>query len=241
MRSSAARSCTGNFTLGGFGRRSGSNEICSRKHVSGQTGSARESSSIAISTVDRLLISARSPTWKLRHVCTSVSIWARPPSRRCCVDDAGEVRASASTRSRYRIRRPGWSEQDPATWWSGDARHRRGCGCLPMRKSTASLPMRSAAIGLSGQMHGATLLDASPTTSCDRRFCGMTAASDVECARNWSRYLNFREITGNLAMPGFTAPKLALDTQARARGVRVASPRYCCRRITCACCSPAST
>ena len=50
---------------------------------------------------------------------------------------------------------PGWSEQDPAAWWKAtqDA----------VAKLTAARRDQVQGIGLSGQMHGATLLDANGT------------------------------------------------------------------------------
>src|SRR5438270_9657690 len=67
------------------------------------------------------------------------------------IDDSGSVADQASAALRVSRPLPLWSEQDPSDWWSaantavGDLR-------LPLRKAVR-------AIGLSGQMHGATLLD----------------------------------------------------------------------------------
>ena len=66
-----------------------------------------------------------------------------------------------------------------------------------------------AGIGLSGQMHGLVALDAA-TACCDRRSCGTTSGRRAECAEieetiGLERLLS---LTGNRALPGFTAPKL---------------------------------
>lgn len=95
----------------------------------------------------------------------------------------------------------GWSEQAPADWIRAteDA----------IVELKASHPKELAAvkgIGLSGQMHGATLLDASDQVlrPCilwnDTRSFREAAELDADP--------RFRRITGNIVFPGFTAPKL---------------------------------
>ena len=97
---------------------------------------------------------------------------------------------------------PGWSEQDPAHWV-------RACEeAIAGLKS--KFPNELAAvrgIGLSGQMHGATLLDAGDTVL---RPCILwnDTRSHVEAAA-LDANPQFRKLTGNIVFPGFTAPKLA--------------------------------
>ena len=97
---------------------------------------------------------------------------------------------------------PLWSEQDPAEWW------RAVNDCMDGLR--AERPREYAAvraIGLSGQMHGATLLD-------DNRQVLRPAIlwndgrSGNQCRVLTEREPATAEITGNVAMPGFTAPKL---------------------------------
>ncbi|MGR3631070.1 MAG: xylulokinase [Limimaricola soesokkakensis] len=94
----------------------------------------------------------------------------------------------------------GWSEQDPAAWI---AAAESAIGALMNRIDANAV----RGIGLSGQMHGATLLDASDRVlrPCmlwnDTRSHAEAAALDADP--------RFREITGNIVFPGFTAPKLA--------------------------------
>ncbi|RAZ76359.1 xylulokinase [Mesorhizobium atlanticum] len=97
---------------------------------------------------------------------------------------------------------PGWSEQDPAHWI--------GACEAAIADLKASHPKELAevkGIGLSGQMHGATLLDASDKVlrPCilwnDTRSHVEAAALDADP--------RFRKLTGNIVFPGFTAPKLA--------------------------------
>ena len=95
----------------------------------------------------------------------------------------------------------GWSEQDPAHW------------VRATREAVAGLkathPAELAAvkgIGLSGQMHGATLLDGADKVlrPCilwnDTRSYKEAAELDADP--------RFRALTGNIVFPGFTAPKL---------------------------------
>ncbi|NMG39251.1 xylulokinase [Chelativorans sp. ZYF759] len=97
---------------------------------------------------------------------------------------------------------PGWSEQDPAHWIAATG------AALDALKAQHSRELAAVkGIGLSGQMHGATLLDASDNVlrPCilwnDTRSHVEAAALDAD--------LLFRKITGNIVFPGFTAPKLA--------------------------------
>jgi xylulokinase len=95
-----------------------------------------------------------------------------------------------------------WSEQDPASWWEAAAGAVAGLRAQAPREFAAV-----RAIGLSGQMHGATLLD-----SADRvlrpAILWNDGRSAAQCAELERRAPRSREVTGNLAMPGFTAPKL---------------------------------
>jgi xylulokinase len=99
---------------------------------------------------------------------------------------------------------PRWSEQDPEQWWQATLN-----AMDQLLQQVAKLGLAPAAIeaiGLSGQMHGATLLDARGQ-ALRPAILWNDGRSDAECAELES-LTNFRAITGNLAMPGFTAPKL---------------------------------
>jgi xylulokinase len=98
--------------------------------------------------------------------------------------------------------RPGFCEQEPEHWWQAAC-----AGLDDLRSRQPSALADAVAIGLSGQMHGATLLDASGAVL---RPCILwnDGRSDVECAELEHAWPALREVTGNLAMPGFTAPKL---------------------------------
>lgn len=93
----------------------------------------------------------------------------------------------------------GWSEQNPSDWWRATQDAVSGISARVRRNVQA--------IGLSGQMHGATLLDATdrPLRPAILWNDGRSAA---QCATLEKQEPASRRITGNIAMPGFTAPKL---------------------------------
>src|SRR5256712_5834908 len=118
------------------------------------------------------------------------------------VDESGALAGSAGSPLEVQRPHPRWSEQSPEAWWEATLSAVEG-----LRRAH---PQRLAAVrgvGLSGQMHGATLLDAA-----DRplrpAILWNDARSGEECQELVSRVPATSTITGNLAMPGFTAPKL---------------------------------
>jgi xylulokinase len=93
---------------------------------------------------------------------------------------------------------PGWAEQDPEDWWRASEAALAGLGAPEV-----------AAIGLSGQMHGLVVLDE------ERRVLRPAILwndqrTAAECAEIEERLGRPRlvELTGNRALPGFTAPKV---------------------------------
>ncbi|ATB32583.1 xylulokinase [Melittangium boletus] len=97
---------------------------------------------------------------------------------------------------------PGWSEQDPDAWI-------RGCEHVLDTLAASHREALSAVegIGLSGHMHGATLLGADDQP-LRPAILWNDGRSEAECRLLEERCPRSREISGNLAMPGFTAPKL---------------------------------
>jgi xylulokinase len=97
---------------------------------------------------------------------------------------------------------PLWSEQDPAQWWQ--ATHR---AAQTLRARHPHVWARVRGVGLSGQMHGAVALDTAlnPLRPAILWNDGRCAA---ECDELLRRVPDLHRRTGNLAMPGFTAPKL---------------------------------
>ena len=116
------------------------------------------------------------------------------------VDDSDRVVDQETIPLAISRREPLWSEQNPHEWWDATNAAVSALGARVRLRDVA-------AIGLSGQMHGATLLDANhlPLRPAILWNDGRSVAA---CAELESRVPRSRAITGNLAMPGFTAPKL---------------------------------
>ena len=93
----------------------------------------------------------------------------------------------------------GWSEQEPSQWLRAAE---EVLDALAAKHDLSAVK----GIGLSGQMHGATLLNAADEVlrPCilwnDTRSHAEAAAMDADP--------RFRDLTGNIVFPGFTAPKL---------------------------------
>ncbi|NRR34326.1 xylulokinase [Oxalobacteraceae bacterium] len=118
------------------------------------------------------------------------------------IDQEQTIIASARAALAISRPRPQWSEQDPADWWSATR--------AAIATIARSHPRQLAAlrgIGLSGQMHGTVLLDAAAQVLRPAMLWNDTRAG-AECAELERRVPLLRQITGNLAMPGFSAPKL---------------------------------
>ncbi|MDE3176511.1 MAG: xylulokinase [Pseudomonadota bacterium] len=96
---------------------------------------------------------------------------------------------------------PLWSEQNPDDWVEGVE-----AAVHTVRRHAPEAFARLAAVGLSGQMHGATFLDGAdkPLRPAILWNDGRSSAECWELAR---RVPDFLKRAGNLAMPGFTAPK----------------------------------
>ncbi|KGC06842.1 MULTISPECIES: xylulokinase [Burkholderia] len=121
------------------------------------------------------------------------------------LDRDGAVRASAGRPlavSRPQLR---WSEQAPRDWWDA------ACGALAALVSDARTagidPHDIDALGLTGQMHGATLLDAHGDV-LRPAILWNDGRADAECEELERLAPALRTVAGNIAMPGFTAPKL---------------------------------
>ncbi len=119
------------------------------------------------------------------------------------MDAHGHVLGTAGTQLSVAQPQPGWSEQDPAQWLAALA-----SACHNLRSAQPQAYAAVSGIGLSGHMHGATLLDAAGSVL---RPCILwnDTRSTGQCAQLTQACPALEQITGNLAMPGFTAPKLA--------------------------------
>ncbi|MBV8504120.1 MAG: xylulokinase [Paucibacter sp.] len=116
--------------------------------------------------------------------------------------EGDRVIATASRALSVSRPQPGWSEQSAEDWWLAVEQ-----GMDELRAGHASAMREVVAIGLSGQMHGATLLDAEGAVL---RPCILwnDGRSGPQCERLTRDWADLHRVTGNLAFPGFTAPKL---------------------------------
>jgi xylulokinase len=126
-------------------------------------------------------------------------------SRALIVDDAGHVVAAASAEhAAFRSLQTGWAEQDPPDWW-------RACQEAIRRVLTESGIQADAirAIGLSGQMHGAVLLDSAGAALrpaiiwCDQRTGEQCRWLETTVGAD-----RLIELTANPALTNFTLTRL---------------------------------
>lgn len=116
------------------------------------------------------------------------------------MDTQGKLVASQSAALEVSSPQALWSEQDPNAWWQA----------LTQTMDALSLSQdlsQVKAIGLSGQMHGATLLDEEGEV-LRPAILWNDGRSFLECEELQAAVPEAQAITGNLIMPGFTAPKL---------------------------------
>nr|WP_294519348.1 xylulokinase [uncultured Rhodopila sp.] len=118
------------------------------------------------------------------------------------VDGAQSIVGSATVPLSVQRPAPGYSEQDTEAWWQAllDA-----VDTLAREHPSALAAVEG--IGLSGQMHGAVLLDKAGTV-LRPAILWNDVRSGAECAKLERSFPALGLVTGNIAMPGFTAPKL---------------------------------
>lgn len=118
------------------------------------------------------------------------------------LDDNDTLIAQAFSPLKVSRPKPLWSEQDPITWWQATNI------AIALLKSNHPNDLASiSAIGLSGQMHGATLLDLH-NNIIRPAILWNDGRSQQQCLDIEKHEPKSRAITGNIAMPGFTAPKI---------------------------------
>lgn len=118
------------------------------------------------------------------------------------LDDQHLVHASVDAPIRLQRPHPNWSEQNPADWWQA-----LESAVAQLRTAEPTAWGQVRAIGLSGQMHGAVVLGAQLEV-LRPAILWNDGRSGAQCLALEQRVPQSRLITGNLAMPGFTAPKL---------------------------------
>jgi xylulokinase len=128
-------------------------------------------------------------------------------ARALAVDESGEVVAAAAEGYPLLTPRPGWTEQDPEDWWRA--------ACKVLAEVAGAVHGDVAAIGLTGQMHGAVFLDGDDRVIRNALLWNdqRTAAQCAEITERVGRE-RLLAITGNLAVTGFQAPKVLWLRQA---------------------------
>ena len=120
------------------------------------------------------------------------------------IDSEGIVAAVAVSEYPFETPRPLWSEQHPDLWWEGAQKSIRS-----VIEQAGVDPDQIGGVGLTGQMHGLVLLDKAGNVLRpsilwnDQR----TQAQCDEIHQRIGRE-KFIQITGNVALTGFTAPKI---------------------------------
>jgi xylulokinase len=125
-------------------------------------------------------------------------------SKALLVDESGAVVGTASSPHTLSTPKPLWSEQDPEEWWGAVSSSIRSV------KQQAGVEAEAvAAVGLTGQMHGLVLLDeAGKVLRPAILWNDQRTAAQCDEIRNRIGKLRLIQITGNDALPGFTAPKI---------------------------------
>ncbi|MBG1232851.1 xylulokinase [Aestuariivirga litoralis] len=118
------------------------------------------------------------------------------------IDDKQKLIATASSPLKVSRPHPGWSEQNPEDWWKA-----ANAVVKALRKQKPKAIAAVKGIGMSGQQHGATLLDKNGKVL---RPCILwnDARSFAECEDILRDCPEAPAITGNVPLAGFTAPKL---------------------------------
>ncbi len=126
-------------------------------------------------------------------------------SRALIIDEGGQIASSATVEHEpFASPETGWAEQDPADWW------RASVGAIQevLRKEDLRAE-EIGAVGLSGQMHGAVLLDASDEVIRPALiWCDQRSAAQCENLTKQIGAERLIQLTCNPALTGFTLPKL---------------------------------
>lgn len=120
------------------------------------------------------------------------------------VDSTGQVVGVAATEYPFETPRPLWSEQHPHLWWEGAQKSIR-----TVLAQTGVPAAQISGVGLTGQMHGLVLLDEHGEVLRpailwnDQRTQAQCDSIHARIGRE-----RFIQLTGNVALTGFTAPKI---------------------------------
>jgi xylulokinase len=126
-------------------------------------------------------------------------------TRAVVVDGEGNLIAGASSEHEpFKTAHPGWAEQDPEDWW------RAAQEAIRMVLAAAPEPHEPiAAIGLTGQMHGAVMLDENGAVLRPALiWCDTRTQPECDWLTEKLGYERLIELTCNPALPNFTVTKV---------------------------------
>jgi xylulokinase len=124
-------------------------------------------------------------------------------TRAVLVDENGQLVASASSEHQpFRTPHPGWAEQDPEDWWRAAQES--------IRLVLAAVPgVKVDALALTGQMHGAVMLDQDGNVLRPSLiWCDVRTEPQCEWLHKQIGRERLIELTANPALPNFTLTKL---------------------------------
>ena len=126
-------------------------------------------------------------------------------TRAVLVDETGKlISGAASEHAPFRTPHPGWAEQDPEDWWRAAQEAIRG--------AIAAAPeprQKIVALGLTGQMHGAVMLDENGAVlRASLIWCDTRTQPECDWLHEKLGYEHLIELTANPALPNFTLTKL---------------------------------
>jgi len=126
-------------------------------------------------------------------------------SRAVLIDESGHIVTSATVEHEpFASPETGWAEQEPADWWRASTEAIR----LVLKNDNVSAD-DIGGIGLSGQMHGAVLLNESDEVLRPALiWCDQRSAAQCEQLTNEIGAERLIQLTCNPALTGFTLPKM---------------------------------
>jgi xylulokinase len=120
------------------------------------------------------------------------------------IDEKGTVVAVAASEYPFETPHPLWSEQHPDLWWDGAQKSIRA-----VIRQAGTDPAQIGGVGLTGQMHGLVLLGrAGEVLRPSILWNDQRTQSQCDEIHQRIGKEKFIQITGNVALTGFTAPKI---------------------------------
>jgi xylulokinase len=125
-------------------------------------------------------------------------------SKALLIDETGAVVAVASSPHTLQTPKPLWSEQNPQEWWNAVS-----TSIHSVLEKAGISGEAVAAVGLTGQMHGLVLLDEAGEV-LRPAILWNDQRTQAQCDEIHARIgkEKFIQISGNVALTGFTAPKI---------------------------------